>query len=511
MINTNIKNAQAEYMKFVLSSRHAQMKQILDTYIPYSEMKEILEKKRRDELIKKSERLRQDDKAKEKMDEELEYKSDEDEREDIKKKNEVEIQRILEEQKEKAKKREEDIKKKEYQILSMKMITEQEKEIFKTGIHYPETLQKLNKILQRNGDKPELTLHEKYKIQIPSYSFEDISSVKIPKAKFEVNIQYIKEKSFNPSFIEDSYAEDMQVDLNISQIKQSLYHKFKSENAKNGKFLSYSEEWIKPIQRSTLNQYAERERQDKIKRIIASISSHRIEDVFYEPLSQKIIIPVDENINEMYIFDPISINKSTGTLESNVSEVQLQKRARLLAPIRHDFFKPIINKLLKFLLIIKTLTEGGKKANIIEQFSGKSNNKTKLTEIKQTKIVTFSQVESFMKSKFGKIDMKAFEEEYKKRLKENEEKKKKKRLEQLKGKMKDALNQKEEKDYESDDVDEIELDRKQFNRRKDAIPIELLNDTKMLYGATYKPRKKMNYLDGLKMLIKEEVSKKHPK
>ena len=77
--------------------------------------------------------------------------------------------------------------------------------------------------------------------------------------------------------------------------------------------------------------------------------------------------------------------------------------------------------------------------------------------------------------------------------------------------MKDALNQKEEKDYESDDVDEIELDRKQFSRRKDAIPIELLNDTKMLYGATYRPRKKMNYLDGLKMLIKEEVSKKHPK
>ena len=70
MINTNIKNAQAEYMKFVLSSRHAQMKQILDTYLPYSEMKEILEKKRRDELIKKSERLRQDDKGKDKHDKE---------------------------------------------------------------------------------------------------------------------------------------------------------------------------------------------------------------------------------------------------------------------------------------------------------------------------------------------------------------------------------------------------------------------------------------------------------
>ena len=117
MINTNIKNAQAEYMKFVLSSRHAQMKQILDTYLPYSEMKEILEKKRRDELIKKSERLRQDDKGKDKLDEELEYKSDEDEREDIKKKNEVERHRILHEQKERAKQTEQDIQTSDSELL----------------------------------------------------------------------------------------------------------------------------------------------------------------------------------------------------------------------------------------------------------------------------------------------------------------------------------------------------------------------------------------------------------
>ena len=32
-------------------------------------------------------------------------------------------------------------------------------------------------------------------------------------------------------------------------------------------------------------------------------------------------------------------------------------------------------------------------------------------------------------------------------------------------------------------------------------------DAKMLLGAVYKPRKKMNYLNGLKMLIKEEAKK----
>ena len=84
------------------------------------------------------------------------------------------------------------------------------------------------------------------------------------------------------------------------------------------------------------------------------------------------------------------------------------------------------------------------------------------------------------------------------------------RIKQLQEKIKMSLNVKEDKAYESDDVeDSTEIDRKQFNRRKDAIPLDLMNDTKLLYGATYKPRKKMNYLDGLKMLIREEVNKKN--
>ena len=42
----------------------------------------------------------------------------------------------------------------------------------------------------------------------------------------------------------------------------------------------------------------------------------------------------------------------------------------------------------------------------------------------------------------------------------------------------------------------------------------LIKSSINLHTKIYKllnPRKKMNYLDGLKMLIKEEVSKKHPK
>ena len=44
-------------------------------------------------------------------------------------------------------------------------------------------------------------------------------------------------------------------------------------------------------------------------------------------------------------------------------------------------------------------------------------------------------------------------------------------------------------------------------RRNDANPMDIEKDAKMLLGAVYKPRKKMNYLNGLKMLIKEEAKK----
>ena len=71
--------------------------------------------------------------------------------------------------------------------------------------------------------------------------------------------------------------------------------------------------------------------------------------------------------------------------------------------------------------------------------------------------------------------------------------------------MKETLNQKELDNLESDDEN---YNKKTINRRKDAIPNEILIDSKKLHGGNYKPKQTMNYLNGLKMLIKESSKKK---
>ena len=64
---------------------------------------------------------------------------------------------------------------------------------------------------------------------------------------------------------------------------------------------------------------------------------------------------------------------------------------------------------------------------------------------------------------------------------------------------------------QKDDADrpEYEEDENMRNerRRNDANPMDIEKDSKMLLGTVYRPRKKMNYLNGLKMLIKEEAMK----
>ena len=109
-----------------------------------------------------------------------------------------------------------------------------------------------------------------------------------------------------------------------------------------------------------------------------------------------------------------------------------------------------------------------------------------------------------MKSQFGNYNIKKFLNKFNENKMKNEEKKKIKRLEDLKKKLKETLNQREEKEFESD---EDNIDKKQISRRKDIIPNEMIMETKILQGSNYKPKKKMNYLNGLKMLI-QELSKK---
>lgn len=511
-VEQNIQNAQAEYLKFVLTSKSRQMKEIPNTYISFTEFKKILENKKKDELLRRDELLAQEDKNPNNGNE-----MDEDEEEDKEDKDEViydrqegadedndsftkafmkqqkEIKRILEEEKQKVIEKEEFQKKEEYKLLSMKMATEKEKEIFKKGMYFPEMREKLSQILEKNGEKQQISLLEKYGIEIPRYSFEDVSQYKIPKAQFEDNL---KENV--------DYFGEQPIGLDNMQIGK-LHFNFKTNEGQQGKFHAYSEDFINSLD------ILENENEFEKQRIIGLFEKHRKENIKFEKLDNKII--VENEKNEKIVLDPIKYNCHTGALESNLSEIQLQKRSQLLVPSRLDFLKQVKDKTLEFLLIIKSKAEAIKKSSTPEDYINNEGNlqkKSKLTEINQTKIVTFSPVESFMNSKFGYLNMDGFIKAFQQRMEQLEQNGTQLRIKQLQEKIKMSLNVKEDKAYESDDVeDSTEIDRKQFNRRKDAIPLDLMNDTKLLYGATYKPRKKMNYLDGLKMLIREEVNKKN--
>jgi len=223
-----------------------------------------------------------------------------------------------------------------------------------------------------------------------------------------------------------------------------------------------------------------------------------------EAISQrgnKIAIPSDDLRKEVFIFDPVDIDLIKGNLNSLLFEEALKKRAKLLFPYRQNFVKIIIIKLLQFLFIIKSKIANKKSLKISNLQS--TNGKMKLKEIRGSNIITFSEVKPFMKSKFGHFNMDVFREAYEKKLQKNEEIKRAKKLEELQKKFLDILQKDEvdRPDYEEDD------NMRNERRRNDANPMDIEKDAKMLLGAVYKPRKKMNYLNGLKMLIKEEAKK----
>ena len=223
-----------------------------------------------------------------------------------------------------------------------------------------------------------------------------------------------------------------------------------------------------------------------------------------EAISQrgnKIAIPSDDLRKEVFIFDPVDIDLVKGNLNSLLFEEALKKRAKLLFPYRQNFVKIIIIKLLQFLFIIKSKIANKKSLKISNLQS--TNGKMKLKEIRGSNIITFSEVKPFMKSKFGHFNMDVFREAYEKKLQKNEEIKRAKKLEELQKKFLDILQKDEvdRPDYEEDD------NMRNERRRNDANPMDIEKDAKMLLGAVYKPRKKMNYLNGLKMLIKEEAKK----
>ena len=99
--------------------------------------------------------------------------------------------------------------------------------------------------------------------------------------------------------------------------------------------------------------------------------------------------------------------------------------------------------------------------------------------------------------------MEVFKNAYEKKLKKNDEMKRAKKMAELQRKFLDIL----QKDDIEHPANEDEDNMKNEKRRNDANPQDIEKDSKMLLGAVYKPRKKMNYLNGLKMLIKEEATK----
>ncbi len=355
--------------------------------------------------------------------------------------------------------------------------------------------------------------------------FDEISKIKCPNFNFEENnILFNSSKESYNTYDEENNEEEEDEENEINTNKKKLNYnkmdildeinssneneikkidhiqfKFKSLNGKSLKFLSFNPEFIKP----------EKVKNKKFDIIISTLEKFCITHFNQNNFPKKISIFSEINQNELFIFDPIDCDLKNGKLENIIIEKQLRKRANLLLPYKQDFFKSVIEKIILFLIIIKYKIEQRKKNKIINQniFDNKKNNKTKLKEIEGTNIITFSNVSSFMNSQFGNFNMKKFINKLEENKKKKENKKKNKRLEVLKKKMKETLNQKELDDLESDD-ENYNFNKKTINRRKDAIPNEILMDSKKLQGSNYKPKQTMNYLNGLKMLIKESSKKK---
>ena len=269
-----------------------------------------------------------------------------------------------------------------------------------------------------------------------------------------------------------------------TQLKPHFY--FKTKNGRANKFIKFNKNFI------------------SYESVINTLNTYSIDENFPE-FGNKIAIPSDNLRQEIFIFDPINIDLNKGALNSFIFEEILKKRAKLLFPYRQNFIKIIIIKLLQFLFIIKSKIankKNMKNANLSTN-NRKKNEKTKLKEIEGSNIITFSDVKPFMKSKYGHFDMKVFKTAYEKKIEKNDEMKKAKKMAELQRKFLDILQKDDIEHQGNDDEDNLKNEK----RRNDANPQDIEKDSKMLLGAVYKPRKKMNYLNGLKMLIKEEATK----
>ena len=343
-----------------------------------------------------------------------------------------------------------------------------------------------NNNISNNSSDIEDDLKEDNKIKDKYSQREDdevINSLEKNSIAKESDLNSFKNKSKSGEIIYRNYKK-FNTRSKILQIETALkpHFYFKTEEGANNKFIICDPKNIK-----------DKAIEDTIEPYLSSLNNPAI--------SNKIAIPSDDLRKELFIFDPINIELVKGNLNSFINEESLKKRAKLLFPYRQNFMKIIIIKLLQFLFIIKSKIANKKSLKVSSLLT--SNGKMKLKEIRGSNIITFNEVKSFMESKFGHFHMNVFREAFEKKIQKNEEIKRTKKLEELQKKFLDIL--------QKDDADrpEYEEDENMRNerRRNDANPMDIEKDSKMLLGTVYRPRKKMNYLNGLKMLIKEEAMK----
>jgi len=594
MSNPDNKNATIEYTKFVQSSRHSEMKSIFDTFIPFIQFKECLDKKEKEEQGKVLEEKKKKEGENDKIlvgdiQKELQMNKTQN---NSSKKDLNKIPKSPEKSEDESEKSENpyDLTKDYDKVFNFNLITDEEKDEFRKGKPLPFLKSNLLNLISKKfmgTTPPPLPLQEQYHFQLISFKFKDLSLIKCPKICFQLNaslfeinndsqnfnnydensfdnqnyahsltgVNNTKNNQFKNKFIKyqshtisknsginnesnssDSSSSEDENDkkfMEQSTIKPGEEHQFeahtfkkeklnynelqyrntanlknfnarpsklmqsemqlkqqfnfKTENGKNNKFIKYNKNFF-----------------IKNDPNVRTFNYYSIPENFPE-FGNKIAIPSDRLRKEIFIFDPISIDLNKGALKTFIYEEVLKKRAKLLFPYRQNFINIIIIKLLQFLFIIKSKIANKKNLKISNQSTNykKKNGKTKLKEIEGSNIITFSDVKPFMKSKFGHFNMEVFKNAYEKKLQKNEEIKRTKKLNELQRKFLDILQKDDIEHPANDDEDNLKNEK----RRNDANPQDIEKDSKMLLGAVYKPRKKMNYLNGLKMLIKEEATK----
>ena len=440
------KTANKEYSTFVLNSRHNKLKSIFDTYINYDIFKETLN----------------------------EYNN-----------NVNNINNKINSY---------------YKIF----VTEKDKENFLNGIEYDKIKKNIEKIISKtNNNNNEnnneiIPLQEIYNFKLYSLPFKDVSNQKQPKINFIDNIQI-----FN-------------ININKNNQKNLKKFNFRTKEGKNYKFLNFNSSFInKNNNNNNINNYVDNLNiNNKYQNIINTLLPYSIQNYSQnskENFSNK--ISISEINKEIFTFDPILTSKN-GKLLNNIYEENLKKRGLLLKPSRFDFNKKILFNILKFIFKLKLKIYKKKKFQNQNFYNIKkvnnNINRNKLKEIEGSNIITFNNIENFINSKFGSFNIKLFEKKFKENIDLIEENKKKKRVENLQKKIKEILysndnnNNDDNFNYEEDFNDS-------FNNNEYNNNFNLNNSKRKKENSenkNYNPKKKLNYLNGLKMLIEEKSNKK---